>query len=665
MLGGFLSLSASGLALGADPIRVVVWDEQQPQQKSAYGNFLGNAIADHLAKQPGLKVKSVRLDDPEQGISDAILDECDVLIWWGHVRNGEVKPERARKIVERIKAGKLSLIALHSAHWSSPFIEAMNERSRIDARNFVRADLPPEKIRIEETPARPFTPPKRTDPLTPSFKTDARADGITAILLKLPNCCFPAYRADGKPSHVRVLVPNHPICRGIPEKFDIPRTEMYDDPFHVPPPDEALFEETWDAGRAFPVGADLENRVGARLLFPAGPRDLPGLQAGRAAEDPGKRGGMAREFSDRIEAKMRVSIIGGGGLVGSCAAYALQCGGVVSGIDLLDLNADLCRGQALDLLHGSALAADQRIRSGGYELIPESDLICITAGLRRKPDESRLDLINRNVELFLNILSQVKAAKYKKDAIVLVVSNPVDVLTYLATMQLGLPSSQVISLGTQLDSSRFRGLIADSLKLPPTQVTATILGEHGDSMVPIWSAAQAAGLPLEKFPGWTSGTADALFAKTKGSGAEVIKLKGGAGFAVGLAIADVIHSIALDRKRILPVGSLVSGTYGIRDVCLSVPSVVGRKGVESQLEIDLWPKEVSALQHSGQVLRETIDLVLKKNPTAAKSDVPRAAPEPKANGQGSRVTMGSGGHAAGGGSSRVTISGQTGGGRRG
>src|SRR5207248_3103119 len=137
-----------------------------------------------------------------------------------------------------------------------------------------------------------------------------------------------------------------------------------------------------------------------------------------------------------------------------------------------------------------------------------------------------------------------------------------------------------------------------------------ILGEHGDSMVPIWSTAQAAGLPLERFPGWTAATAEAILQRTRGSGAEVIKLKGGAGFAVGLSIREVIHAVALDQKRILPVSSLVNGIYGIRDVCLSVPTVVGRKGVEAQLEIDLWPREVSALQHSGQVLRETIDQVL-------------------------------------------------------
>ncbi len=358
---------------------------------------------------------------------------------------------------------------------------------------------------------------------------------------------------------------------------------------------------------------------------------------------------------------MRVSIIGAGGLVGSCAAFALQCGGVVSGLDLIDLNGDLCRGQALDLLHGTSLTADQRIRATDYTAIPESDLICITAGLRRKPDESRLDLINRNVELFLNILNQVKAAGPKKEAIVLVVSNPVDVLTYLATKSLGLPSTQVIGLGTQLDSARFRSLIADALKLPPTQVTATILGEHGDSMVPLWSVAQAAGLPLDKFPGWTSGSADALFAKTRGSGAEVIKLKGGAGFAVGIAIRDVIHAIALDSKRILPVASLVNGPYGIRDVCISVPTVLGRKGVEAQLEIELWPKEVSALQHSAQVLRDTIDLVLKTSPNAAKSGsgAPSPAPAPVNSGA-VKVTGG-----AGNGKSRVTISGQWGGGRNG
>jgi len=309
---------------------------------------------------------------------------------------------------------------------------------------------------------------------------------------------------------------------------------------------------------------------------------------------------------------MKISIIGGGGLVGSCAAFALQTGGIVREIALLDVNAELVSGQALDLLHGASFAADQQIGSGSYEQIPSSDLICITAGLRRKPDESRLDLINRNVDLFLGILDEISRAGYKRDAVVLVVSNPVDVLTYLAADRLDLPSEQVIGLGTQLDTLRFRSLIAQQLKAPATQVKALILGEHGDSMVPIWSSATVAGLSLEKYPGWSQHLANELFNRTKGSGAEVIKKKGGAGFAVGLAIQEVVEAVAIDRRAILPVSSVQHGCYGIRDVALSVPTVVGRGGVLATQEVELWPKEAQALRKSGQVLRQTVDTVLER-----------------------------------------------------
>lgn len=307
---------------------------------------------------------------------------------------------------------------------------------------------------------------------------------------------------------------------------------------------------------------------------------------------------------------MKVSMIGGGGLVGSCAAFALQTGRVVREIALLDANAELAAGQALDLLHGATLMADQTIVSGGYEQIATSDLVCITAGLRRKPDESRLDLVNRNVDLFLGILAEVRSAGLRQDAVVLVVSNPVDVLTYLAAQRLDLPPSQVIGLGTQLDTIRFRSLIAAQLAAPATQVQALILGEHGDSMVPIWSSATLAGLALDKYPGWNPNLANELFARTKGSGAEVIKKKGGAGFAVGLAIQEVIEAVALDRRAILPVSTVQRGCYGLRDVALSVPTVVGRGGALRTHEIDLWPKESQALRRSAQTLRQTIDTVL-------------------------------------------------------
>ena len=307
---------------------------------------------------------------------------------------------------------------------------------------------------------------------------------------------------------------------------------------------------------------------------------------------------------------MKVSIIGGGGLVGSCAASALQFGGIVRDIALVDVNLELAEGQALDLLHGSSLTSDQRIYASGTEAVTDSDVICITAGLRRKPDESRLALINRNVELFRKILADVKQHGMKQDAIVFVVSNPVDVLTYLAVQDLGLPPSQVIGLGTVLDTTRLRSMLALRLNMPPTQVEALILGEHGDSMVPVWSAAQVAGLPLEKYTGVNATVIAEVEKKTRGSGAEVISKKGGAGFAVGVSIADVIHSIALGQQRILPVSSLQNGAYGLRDVCISVPTVVGRPGVVDCYEIDLWPKEKMALQRSGGVLRETIDTVV-------------------------------------------------------
>ncbi len=308
---------------------------------------------------------------------------------------------------------------------------------------------------------------------------------------------------------------------------------------------------------------------------------------------------------------MKVTIIGGGGLVGSSAAFALQAGGIVREIALADVNQDLARGQALDLMHGSAFLADQIITAGGTEVVAGSDMVIITAGLRRKPDESRLDLINRNVALFRQIVTDVKKYKLSPSAMVFVVSNPVDVLTYLAVMELSLPPERVIGLGTMLDTTRLRGILAQRLNVPPTQVSAMMLGEHGDSMVAIWSAAQIAGLPLDKFPGCTPALIQEVETKTRGSGAEVIRLKGGAGFAVGVAIAEVVHAVALDKRQILPVSSLQNGAYGIRDVCLSVPSIVGRDGVTGHVEVELWPKERMGLVNSAKVLRETIDKVLR------------------------------------------------------
>jgi L-lactate dehydrogenase len=277
---------------------------------------------------------------------------------------------------------------------------------------------------------------------------------------------------------------------------------------------------------------------------------------------------------------MKVSIIGGGGRVGSDAAYALQLGGVVRAIALLDMNPDMAAGEALDLRHGASLTANQVFTSGSdYSVCDGSDVVVITAGLRRKPEESRLELINRNVTLFKGILESLKGVKLNDGAIILVVSNPVDILTHLATESGIVPEKQVLGLGTVLDTARFRSLLADYFKINATDVKALILGEHGDSMVPILSSATVGGVPILSYPGVTPDEVQGVFDFTKKSGAEVIKLKGGAGRAVGISIREVVESIALDQEKILPVSAKQSGTLGISDVSLSLPTRVGRKGV--------------------------------------------------------------------------------------
>ncbi|MBG86643.1 MAG: lactate dehydrogenase [Verrucomicrobiales bacterium] len=303
---------------------------------------------------------------------------------------------------------------------------------------------------------------------------------------------------------------------------------------------------------------------------------------------------------------MKVTVIGGGGRVGACSAFALQCAGIVSEIQLIDANQDLADGEALDLLHGASFCADQRIYSGDYARAADSDIFLITAGSRRKPDETRLDLINRNVSIFMQIIADIKAAGTKSDAIIFVVSNPVDILTHLAVQHSGLPWQQVIGLGTMLDTTRFQSFIAEELQLAATQVRALILGEHGDSMIPVWSSAAVNGLSLTGLPNCNAGVQNKIFERTRGSGAEVIKRKGGAGWAVAIAIRDVIHAIALDQQSLLPVSSLQNGCYGVRDISLSVPTVMGKGGVQKHVEIELWPKEKLGVQKSGKSLKETL-----------------------------------------------------------
>jgi L-lactate dehydrogenase len=322
------------------------------------------------------------------------------------------------------------------------------------------------------------------------------------------------------------------------------------------------------------------------------------------------------------------------------AAFALQCSGVASHLCLVDVNRDLASGQATDLLHGTCLTADQRVTVGDLTEAATCQVIVITAGLRRKPEESRLDLINRNVDLFLEILGNLRQAGLREDSYLVVVSNPVDVLTWLAVKHSGLPWQRVIGLGTLLDTARLRSYLARRLKVPASQVSALVLGEHGDSMVAIWSSATIAGLPVGQWPECTPGLLQEVLEETRAAGAALIRLKGGSGFAVGLCIRELVECLILDRRRILPVSTLLQGQYGLRDVCLSVATEVGCGGVRRHIEVPLPPKERLALEHSARTLRETIQQVearlgkgvrpaaLPQSPRVGQRSIPRSAWQP-------------------------------------
>jgi L-lactate dehydrogenase len=307
---------------------------------------------------------------------------------------------------------------------------------------------------------------------------------------------------------------------------------------------------------------------------------------------------------------MKVSIIGGGGRVGSDAAFALQLGGVVREIALVDMNGEMAAGEALDLRHGAALTANIKFTSANeYSIVDGSDCVVITAGLRRKPDESRLELINRNVGLFRNILESLKGTKLADGATILVVSNPVDILTHLAAESGILPSSQVLGLGTVLDTCRFRSLLADHYNVNALDVKALILGEHGDSMVPILSSATVGGVPLASIAGFSEASIQGVFDFTRKSGAEVIRLKGGAGRAVGVSIKEVVEAIALNSEAVLPVSSLQDGKLGIKGISLSLPTKVGRHGVVEVLEPAVNLHEREALHQSAKSLTDVLSQI--------------------------------------------------------
>lgn len=305
---------------------------------------------------------------------------------------------------------------------------------------------------------------------------------------------------------------------------------------------------------------------------------------------------------------MKLTMVGAG-RVGTTTVFELQQEGGFTEIVLLDIMEEKAQGEALDFTHGASRAPRCTIRSYGtdYNASRDSDMIIITAGIPRAPGQTRLDLLKVNVEAMGPVLESL--GRVNRDAILLMVSNPVDVLTYQAVRTLGWPTNHVFGLGNVLDTVRFRSLLGERLGVHGGQISVYMLGEHGDSMQPVTSTATVAGVPLKKFPGYSDDLVKEVVEQTRVGGAEVIAKKGGTFYAVAPSISWVVQSVLRDSKEILPISSLMDGQLGMANMCVSLPCIVGAGGRERVLEIPLSPEEEAGVKNSHRVLRESADAV--------------------------------------------------------
>lgn len=308
-------------------------------------------------------------------------------------------------------------------------------------------------------------------------------------------------------------------------------------------------------------------------------------------------------------AKSKVAIIGAGN-VGSTFAYALMISGLAREIVLIDRNLKKAEGECMDLNHGLSFAHPVRIYAAGLEGCSDADVIVITAGARQKPGQTRLDLVKENAAMFKNMIPEI--IKNAKDAILLIVSNPVDILTYLTLKISGFPKNQVFGSGTVLDSSRFRFLISQHCEVDPRNVHAYIIGEHGDTELPVWSHANIGGMLLTNYCAICGRGCDfrddlgKIFEDIKNSAYKIIESKGATYYAIGLALVKIVGAILRDENSVLPVSVLVNDYYGVDDVCLSLPSIVNRNGISRVLPFELSPTEQEQFRHSAQTLKSII-----------------------------------------------------------
>lgn len=303
----------------------------------------------------------------------------------------------------------------------------------------------------------------------------------------------------------------------------------------------------------------------------------------------------------------KITILGAGN-VGATVAYTFAVAGTCSDIVLIDINKEKAKGEAMDIRQGVSFSHNVEVFDGTYDAAAGSDIIVVTLGLARKPGQTRLDLAQANVNIIKDVMPKV--AKAAPDAIYVVVSNPVDIITYAILKCTDLKPNQVIGSGTALDTSRLRSIIADHLDLSPNSVHAYVFGEHGDtSMIP-WSITNIAGITMEQFCAEHSEASlieDEIIDEVRKAGGEVIKRKGATFYAIALTVNKICDDILRDANNIRTVSTYISGRYGINDVCLSLPAVIGGHGIEKEVTPTLTEEETAKLQASAVALKNVID----------------------------------------------------------
>lgn len=308
----------------------------------------------------------------------------------------------------------------------------------------------------------------------------------------------------------------------------------------------------------------------------------------------------------------KIAVIGCG-FVGSSSAFSLMQSGLFSEIVLIDSDKERAEGEAMDISHGTLFARPMKIYAGTYDDIVDAAIIVVTAGAAQKPEETRLDLVNKNTAIFKSIIPEI--AKRNCEGILLIVSNPVDILTYVAAKLSGFTENRVIGSGTVLDTARLKYVLGEHLSVDNRSIHAFIIGEHGDSEIAAWSSANVSGIPVNDFCEMRGHfehdkATEKIAELVKNSAYRIIDKKRATYYGIAMSVKRICEAIVRDEKSILPVSSMMYGQYGIDDVVLSMPAVVGKNGVETKVPISLNKEELEKLQESAKKLKEILKQVI-------------------------------------------------------